>query len=92
MPSIAQLVRADQDPIILVKAPALPRRTSSTPHVAFVYAGAAIHRAEKVNFAFKEADDRRVLEEPDFVLFAAGTVGGFIEVVASGEVVFSLRR
>ena len=89
MPPVPQLVRADEDAVVLIKPPRLSCRAPATSHVFLGDAGAPVHRAEEVDLAFQEADYGGVFEEPGLVFFAAGAVGGFVEVVAGGEVGFA---
>ena len=91
MSPIAQLIRADQNAVICVEPARLSCRASATPHVAFVDAGAAVCGAQEVDFGLEEADDGAVFEEPGFVFFAAGAVGGFVGGVPGAEVGFSFR-
>lgn len=90
MLSVPQLVRTEQDAVVLVEATGLACVAAAAPHVVFVDAGAAVCGAEQVDFGFEEANDGGVLEEPFLVLFAAGAVAGFVDVVADREVGFAL--
>lgn len=91
MSFIPEFIRADQNPIFRIKPSTLRGRTPSTSHITLIDRCASVLWPEEVYFLFQEADDGRVFEEPEFVLFAARAVALFVQGVADVEVFFAER-
>ena len=83
--AVPELVRAQQDAVLWVEAAALRGSAAPAPHVLGVQIV-----AQQVDVVAHEADDGRVLQEPGFVLVAAGAVVFLVQVVLDFEVGFSL--
>lgn len=84
MTAIPELVCAQQNAVVGVKATTLSRRAASTAHI-----GGVQIVAEQVDVVPHEANDGRVLQKPCFVAFAARTIALLVQVVLDFEVCLS---
>lgn len=84
-----ELVGADEDAVFGVEAAGLSFGAALAIHILRFDGGAAVRRAQKINIMLHEANDGGVLEEPSFILIAAGAVFFFVQSVFDIEVFFS---